>query len=93
MRDVRGWGSHPAKWRHTPEKNYGDRGARWEVCAQPVPDVSPLLSYGTHDESASVQLYSDAYDVEHSPGSRRWQSSEQTRRRSGIKLEISPECV
>jgi hypothetical protein len=36
---------------------------RWYV--QPVPDVSPLLSYGLYEESASAQPFSDVYEVEH----------------------------
>jgi len=39
-----------------------DRDGKWY--AHPVPDVSPLLSYGLYDENASVQLFTDAYDVE-----------------------------
>jgi hypothetical protein len=39
-----------------------DRDGKWY--AHPVPDVSPLLSYGLYDESASVQLFTDAYEVE-----------------------------
>lgn len=39
-----------------------DRDEKWY--AHPVPDVSPLLSYGLYDESASVQLFTDVYDVE-----------------------------
>lgn len=38
-----------------------DRDGKWY--AHPVPDVSPLLSYGLSDESASIQLFTDAYDV------------------------------
>jgi hypothetical protein len=40
-----------------------DRDGKWY--AHPVPDVSPLLSDGIYEESASVQLFADAYDVEH----------------------------
>lgn len=39
-----------------------DRDGKWYV--QPVPDVSPLLSFGLDDESASVQLFSDVYSTE-----------------------------
>jgi hypothetical protein len=39
-----------------------DRDGNWY--AHPVPDVSPLLSDGLYEESPSVQLFSDAYDVE-----------------------------
>jgi len=39
-----------------------DRDGKWYT--HPVPDVSPLLSYGLYDESASVHLFSDVYDVE-----------------------------
>ncbi|HEY2497444.1 MAG TPA: hypothetical protein VGK24_10270 [Candidatus Angelobacter sp.] len=39
-----------------------DRDGKWY--AHPVPDVSPLLSDGLFDESASVQLFSNAYDVQ-----------------------------
>jgi hypothetical protein len=39
-----------------------DRDGKWY--AQPVPDVSPLLSDGLYDENASVQQFTDAYDVE-----------------------------
>lgn len=39
-----------------------DRDGKWYV--HPVPDVSPLLSDGVYDESPSVQLFSDVYDVE-----------------------------
>ena len=39
-----------------------DRDGKWY--AQPVPDVSPLLSDGLFDESASVQVFTDAYNVE-----------------------------
>jgi hypothetical protein len=39
-----------------------DRVGRWY--AHPVPHVSPLLSDGLYDENASVQLFTDAYDVE-----------------------------
>jgi hypothetical protein len=39
-----------------------DRDGKWY--AHPVPDVSPLLSDGLYDESASVQVFTDAYDVE-----------------------------
>jgi hypothetical protein len=38
-----------------------DRDGKWYV--HPVPDVTPLLSYGLYDESASVQPLTDAYDV------------------------------
>lgn len=40
-----------------------DRDGKWY--AHPVPDVSPLLSYGLYEESASVQLFTDVYDIEH----------------------------
>jgi hypothetical protein len=40
-----------------------DRDGKWY--AHPVPDVSPLLSYGLYDESASVLLFTDVYDVGH----------------------------
>jgi hypothetical protein len=40
-----------------------DRDGKWYV--HPVPDVSPLLSYGLFDESASIQLFTDVYDAEH----------------------------
>lgn len=39
-----------------------DHDGKWYV--HPVPDVSPRLSYGLYDESASVQRFTDAYDVE-----------------------------
>jgi hypothetical protein len=39
-----------------------DRDGKWYV--HPVPDVSPLLSDGLYEESASVQLFTDAYDIE-----------------------------
>jgi len=39
-----------------------DRDGKWY--AHPVPDVSPLLSHGLYDEKASVQEFTDAYDVE-----------------------------
>jgi hypothetical protein len=39
-----------------------DRDGKWYV--HPVPDVSPLLSDGLYDESASVQVFTDAYNVE-----------------------------
>jgi hypothetical protein len=38
-----------------------DRDGKWYV--HPVPDVSPLLSYGLYDESASVQRFTDVYDT------------------------------
>jgi len=40
-----------------------DRDGKWY--AHPVPDVSPLLSHGLYDESASVELFADVYDIEH----------------------------
>ena len=40
-----------------------DRDGSWYV--HPVPDVSPLLSYGLYDESESIQLFTDVYEVEH----------------------------
>jgi hypothetical protein len=40
-----------------------DTDGKWY--AHPAPDVSPLLSYGIYEESASVQLFADAYDVGH----------------------------
>jgi len=40
-----------------------DRDGKWY--AHPVPDVSPLLSYGLYDESASVLLFTNVYDVVH----------------------------
>jgi hypothetical protein len=40
-----------------------DRDGKWY--AHPVPDVSPLLSDGLYDESASVELFADVYDIEH----------------------------
>lgn len=40
-----------------------DHDGKWY--AHPVPDVSPLLSYGVYDESASVLLFTDVYDVGH----------------------------
>ncbi len=40
-----------------------DKDGKWY--AQPVSDVSPLLSQGLYDESPSVRLFSDAYEVEH----------------------------
>jgi len=39
-----------------------DRSGKWNV--YPVPNVSPLLSKGTYEESASVQSFSDDYGVE-----------------------------
>jgi len=39
-----------------------DRDGKWY--AHPVPDVSPLLSDGLYDEDASVQRFTDTYDVE-----------------------------
>jgi hypothetical protein len=39
-----------------------DRDGKWY--AHPVPDVSPLLSDGLYDESASSQQFTTAYDVE-----------------------------
>ena len=39
-----------------------DRDGKWYV--HPVPDVSPLLSSGLYDETASVQLFSDVYSNE-----------------------------
>jgi hypothetical protein len=39
-----------------------DRDGKWYV--HPVPDVSPLLSSGLNDETASVQLFSDVYSNE-----------------------------
>jgi hypothetical protein len=39
-----------------------DRDGKWY--AHPVPDVSPLLSTGLYDESASLQRFTDAYDME-----------------------------
>jgi hypothetical protein len=38
-----------------------DRDGNWY--AHPVPDVSPSLSDGLYDESASVQRFTDAYDI------------------------------
>ena len=38
-----------------------DRDRKWYV--HPVPDVDPLLSYGLYDESTSVRLFTDVYDV------------------------------
>jgi hypothetical protein len=40
-----------------------DRDGKWY--AHPVPDVSPLLSDGLYDESASVEVFADVYDIEH----------------------------
>jgi len=40
-----------------------DRDGKWY--AHPVPDLSPLLSYGLYDESASVLLFTDVYGVGH----------------------------
>lgn len=40
-----------------------DHDKKWYV--HPVPKVDPLLSYGLYDESPSVQLFTDAYDVDH----------------------------
>ena len=39
-----------------------DRDAKWY--AHPLPDVSPLLSDGLYNETASVQLFTDADHVE-----------------------------
>jgi len=39
-----------------------DRDGKWY--AHPAPDVSPLLSYDLYEESASVQLFTDVYEVE-----------------------------
>jgi hypothetical protein len=39
-----------------------DKDGKWYI--HPVPDISPLLSEGLYDESASVQLFTDVYDVE-----------------------------
>jgi hypothetical protein len=39
-----------------------DRDGKWY--AHPLPDVSPLLSDGLYDETASVQKFTDTYDVE-----------------------------
>jgi hypothetical protein len=39
-----------------------DRDGKWY--AHPVPNVSPLLSDGLYDESASVQRFTEAYEVE-----------------------------
>jgi hypothetical protein len=33
--------------------------------AHPVPDVSPLLSYGFYDESVSTVSFTEAYEIEH----------------------------
>jgi len=38
-----------------------DRDGKWYTL--PVPDVSPLLSAGVYEESASVRLFSDVYEV------------------------------
>jgi hypothetical protein len=38
-----------------------DRDGKWYT--HPVPDVSPLLSYGLYDESGSVLSFTDVYDV------------------------------
>jgi hypothetical protein len=38
-----------------------DRDAKWYV--HPVPDVSPLLSQGLNEEKASVQDFSEVYDL------------------------------
>jgi hypothetical protein len=40
-----------------------DKDGKWYV--HPVPDVSPLLSAGLYDETASVQLLTGAYDLEY----------------------------
>ncbi len=40
-----------------------DRDGKWYV--HPVPDVSPLLSSGLYDETPSIQLFTDVYEVEH----------------------------
>ena len=40
-----------------------DKDRKWYT--HPVPNVSPLLSYGLSDESPSVQMFTDVYDVEH----------------------------
>jgi hypothetical protein len=39
-----------------------DKDGKWYT--HPVPDVSPLLSDGLYDESASVQLFTEVYDIE-----------------------------
>jgi hypothetical protein len=39
-----------------------DRDDKWYV--HPMPDVSPLLSYGLYEESASLQAFTDVYEVE-----------------------------
>ena len=39
-----------------------DRDGKWYV--HPVPDVSPLLSLGLYDESPSVQVFTDIYDIQ-----------------------------
>ncbi len=38
-----------------------DRDGLWYV--HPVPDVSPLLSFGLYDESPSAQVFSDFYET------------------------------
>jgi len=38
-----------------------DRDGKWYT--HPVPDISPLLSDGIYDESASVHLFADVYEV------------------------------
>ena len=38
-----------------------DRDGKWYTL--PVPDFSPLLSAGIYEESASLRLFSDVYDV------------------------------
>lgn len=39
-----------------------DKDGKWYI--HPIPDISPLLSDGLYDENASVQLFTDVYDVE-----------------------------
>jgi hypothetical protein len=40
-----------------------DKDGKWYV--HPVPDVSPLLSAGLYDETASVELFTGVYDLEY----------------------------
>ncbi len=39
-----------------------DRDAKWY--AHPVPDISPVLSDGFYEESKSVQLFTDVYEIQ-----------------------------
>ena len=39
-----------------------DRDGKWYV--HPVPDMSPLLNFGLEEESVSVKLFADIYEIE-----------------------------